>query len=634
MLDGLRQNAGSWVVKGLFLIIILAFVMAYGSGTLGGKGGGVLAYVGETPLMITDFQSRLRRETEALRSQRPGLSSDDLTRMRIKDRVLANMINSTLIRRQALALGLDVSDAELQKRIASYQVFRGKDGRFDTEMYRAVLRGSDMTPADFEQSLRQDIMGEKLQRYLDLTVSVQDAEVRDFFIYGGEKVAIDYLRFSWEDFADQIQPGDADIEKYYADNQDSFRRPARATLQYLQFTPQALASPQSVSAEEIKAYYDAHQDEFAQPEQVRARHLLLKLDADAPEKDVQDVRAKLLRLKARLSKGSSFETLAKEFSEGPSKTTGGDLGWFSRGMMVGPFEEAAFALKPGEVGEPVRTKFGWHLIKLEEHRDAGIKTLAEAEPAIRATLAEDKAAGVLSQKLDQAIGQIIVGDTLAKIAEDLGMPLESTESMTKEMLAQRLGTDAESIQLLFDLETGKASETPVGIEGGYLLVSKSKFVESTVAPLDEVKGSIVQTLKREGALKLAQEKADAVLAELADPAKAETVLAQSKGKLASSKPFARRGLIPELGMNPELVEGSFGGAKGQWLDKSYPVGNGSVLARLTERVAPSEELWERQKEMLRTQIQQAKTNEMFMAYLSGLRDKIEVKVVEPRLLEN
>ncbi|BBD08776.1 SurA N-terminal domain-containing protein [Desulfovibrio ferrophilus] len=634
MLDGLRQNAGSWVIKILFGVIILAFVFAYGSGTLGGKGGGVLAYLGETPIMITDFQSRLRRELDAVRTQMPGLSNEDISQMRIKDRVLANMVNSTLIRQQALELGLAVSDAELQKRIVSYQVFRGKDGRFDTGIYRAVLRGSNMTPADFETGMRQDIMAEKLQKYLDMTVVVDDAEVRDFFQYGGERVAIDYLLFPWEDFAAEVQSSDEQVEKYYADNQDRFRRPARATLQYLQFTPQALSGVQTVSAEEIKTYYDTHQDEFARPEQVRARHILLKLDAGAPEAEVKDVRTKLLRLKARLAKGSTFEELAKKYSEGPSNATGGDLGWFSRGMMVGPFEEAAFSLKPGEVSEPIRTKFGWHLLKLEDHRDEGVKALAEAESDIRSSLAEDKAADALSDKLDQAIGQIIVGDTLVKVAEGLGMTLESTGAMTKDMLVQRLGIDAESVQLLFDLETGKASETPLSIEGGYLLAAKSKFVESTVAPLDEVKGVIVETLRREGALTLAQEKADSVLTELVDPAKAKAALVQYKAKLATSKPFARRGLIPELGMNPELVEAAFAGTEGQWLDKSYSVGSGYALARLVERVAPPEELWERQKELLRTQIQQAKTNEMFMAYLSGLRDKIELKVVQPQLLEN
>jgi len=632
MLDGLRQNAGSWIIKVLFAIIILAFVLAYGSGSMRGKSGGVLAYVGETPISITDFQHRLQREIEALRQQMPGVSNEDLSRMGIKNRVLSGMVNSVLIRQKANELGLAVSDAELQKRIASYQVFRGKDGKFDTAVYRNVLRSNSMTPTDFEEGMRQDIVGDKLQKMLDLTVTVEDAEVRDFFIHGGEKVAIDYLLFAQEDFAAEVNPDDAAIEKYYQDNQETFRRPARATLQYLQFTPQDLAKPGDVSAEDVKKYYDAHQDEFARPEQIHARHILLKVDSDAPEDEAAQIRSALLSIKAQLGK-KSFEDLAKKYSEGPSKATGGDLGWFSRGMMVGPFEDAAFALKPGQVSEPVRTRFGWHLIKLEEHRDKGVKPLTEAETDIRRTLAEDKAAEALSEKLDQAIGQVIVGDSLAKIAESLGMTLESTGAVTEDALAERLGIDADSAQTLFKLETGKASETPVSIEGGYILAAKTNFVESTIAPLDEVRGAIHQTLKREGALKLAQDKADAVLAELSDPAKAEGALAQFKSKLATSKPFARRGLIPELGMNPELVEASFAGVEGQWLAKSYPVGSGVVLARLAQRVPPAEELWDRQKDMLRTQIRQAKANEMFMAYLAGLRDKVEVKIVQPKLMD-
>lgn len=633
MLDGLRQNAGSWVIKILFAIIILAFVFAFGSGSMGGKGGGVLAYVGETPIMITDFQTRMRREVETLRNQMPGVTNEDMAQMGIKNRVLASMVNSVLIRQQAAELGLAVGDAELQKRIASYQVFRDKAGQFDNAIYRAVLRSNSLTPGEFEAGMRQDIMAEKLQQMLDQTVTVTDAEVRDFFLYGGEKVAIDYLVFPWADEADAVTPDDAAIEKYYADNQEPFRRPARATLQYLRFTPQDLADPSAVPADEVKAYYEAHQDRFARPEQVRARHILLKLDQDAPEAEAKDVRSKLLRIKAQLAKGKSFADLAKKYSEGPSNATGGDLGWFSRGMMVGPFEEAAFALESGAVSEPVRTRFGWHLIKLEEHRPEGVKPLEEAESDIRAALSEDAAAEKLSSMLDQAIGQVIVGDSLSQIAETLGMTLESTGAVTKDMLVQRLGIGADDAEFLFNIENGKASDTPVAIEGGYLLAAKSNFVESTVAPLEEVKGEIVQTLKREGALKLAEEKAQALLAELNDPAKAEDALASVKGKLATSQPFARRGLIPELGMNPELVEAAFAATGEQWLGKAYPVGTGVVLARLAERVAPGEDQWERQKDLLRDQIRQSKNNEMFMAYLSGLRDKTEVKVVATKLMD-
>ncbi|WP_461210106.1 SurA N-terminal domain-containing protein [Desulfocurvus sp. DL9XJH121] len=633
MLDGLRQHAGSWIIKILFGIIILAFVFAYGSGTLGNKGGAVLAYVDETPLLIKDFQLRLRREMDQVRSQMPKASDEDLAQMKIKDRVLSSMVNSLLIRQSAEKLGLTVADAEVKERIRVYRAFRNDKGGFDTAIYRAVLSSNNMTPAEFEAGLRADLTAEKLQRHLASTVLVDEAEARDFFLYGGEQAVIDYLLFPWGDFAKGVEPAQSDIEAYYEEHKERFKRPARATLQYLSFTPQALAKDQPVSAEEIKTYYEGHKAEFASPEQVRARHILLKLDQDAGDKDVKDVRAKLLRIKAELGK-RDFAALAEKYSQGPSKAQGGDLGWFSKGMMVPAFEEAAFALKPGEVSDPVRTSFGWHLIKLEEHRDAGTETIEEATPRIKAQLAEEKAATAVGEKLDQGIDQIIVGDSLAKVAETLGMNLESTGPVTEDMLVQGLGVDADSAHSLFNLVPGKASETPVAVEGGYILVSKAAFVDATYAPVEKVKGAIVEALRRETAMGLAQKKADSVLAALLDESKAEDTEAAQAKAIHTSKPFGRRGLIPELGMNPPLVESVFAAPQGKWLDKSFAVNDGYVLVRPDARIAPPEEQWERQKPMLMAQLRQLKGNEMFMAYLSDLRDKAEIKIVEPRLLED
>lgn len=633
MLDGLRQQAGSWIIKILFGVIILAFIFAYGTGTLGGGGGAVLAYVDETPILIKDFQSRLRREMEQIRSQMPNLSEEDLARMNVRDRVLSSMVNTVLVRQGASELGLAVSDAEVKERIRAYGVFKGDKGGFDASMYRAVLQSNNMTPAEFEAGLRADMTAEKLQRHLASTVVVDEAEARDFFLYGGEQAVIDYLLFPWEDFKQGIEPSQAEVESYYAEHKERFERPARATLQYLTFTPQSLAKAQAVSDDEIKAYYDAHTSEFASPEQVRARHILLKLDESASEEQAKAVRTKLLGLKADLAKGKDFADLAKKYSQGPSNVRGGDLGWFSRGMMVPTFEEAAFALKPGQVGDPVRTSFGWHLIKVEERRAAGTKSLEEAAPEIKTQLAEEKAAGGVGERLDQAIDQIIVGDSLPKVAETLDMSLESTGPMTQEMLVQNLGIAADAAKTLFDLEQGKASEMPVAVEGGYILAAKTAFVAATYAPVEEVKDAIVEALRRDAAMRLAKEKADGVLAEFMDPGKAEAAKVRYAKDMDVSRPFGRRGLIPELGMNPALVEAVFASRPGDWLEKSFAVGDGFVLARLSRLVAPPQEQWEKQKPMLMAQIQRLKGNETFMAYIGGLRDKAEIKIVQPKLMQ-
>lgn len=633
MLDGLRQNAGSWIIKILFGIIILAFVFAYGSGTLNNNGGAVMAYVDETPILIKDFQTSLSREVEQLRTQMPNLSNEDMKRMGLKEYVLSGMVNNVLVRKSAEDLGLGVADEEVKERIRAYAAFRNQDGGFDTKVYKAVLRGNRMTPGEFEDSLRAQMISEKLQRYLASTVIVDEAEARDYFLFQGEKLTMDYLLFPWKDFEKGVEPTQTEIQAYYDSNKERFKLPARASFQYLLFTPQALADAQTVTDDEVKAYYEANKDEFARPEQVHARHILIKLDQDADEKQVADARARIMRVKGRLAKGKSFADLAKKYSEGPSNVRGGDLGWFGRGMMVPAFEEAAFGQEPGKVSDPVRTRFGWHLIQVDERREAGTLPLAEAAPAIRKTLGEEKAADEVGDKLDQAIDQIIVGDTLPKVAEALDMNLGSTGPMTQQMLVQQMGVDGESAEAMFNIMPDSASDTPIAVEGGYMLVAKTNFIDATYSPLEEVKDAIVEALKRDGAMKLAKEKADTVLASLLDSAEAEAVQAKYADQIVSSEPFGRKGVVPELGMNPSLVETVFGTPAGQWLETSFPVESGFVLARAGERIAPPEDVWEKAKGPFMAQFAQAKANELFQAYVADLRDKVEVKLVDARLME-
>ena len=632
MLDGLRQNAGSWIIKILFAIIILAFVFAYGSGTLSNKGGAVVAYVDDTPILIKDFQTSLRREMDQLRTQMPNLSNTDMQRMGLKEYVLQSLVNNVLVKRGAEGLGLEVADQELKDRIRTYAAFRNQDGGFDTKVYQAVLRGNNLTPGEFENSQRAALMAEKLQRHLASTVIVDEKEARDYFLFQGEKLSVDYLLFPWEDYKDGVEPSQTEIESYYNDNKERFKLPARASFQYLLFTPKSLAKAQVVTDDEVKAYYEAHTDEFSRPEQVRASHILIKLDEKADDKAVADARAKLLKVKARLAKGADFAEMAKKYSEGPSNVRGGELGWFSRGMMVPPFEEAAFDQEPGTVSDPVRTRFGWHLIKVEERREAGTEALDEVATDIKSQLAEEKAANEVGEKLDQAIDQIIVGDTLPKVAEALDMNLGSTGPMTHQMLLKDMGVDGDAATAMFDIALNTASDTPVAVQGGYMLVAKTNFVEATYSPLEQVSDSIVEALKRKGGMALAKEQADAALAKLAASG-VEDVPVEYADKLAIGKPFGRKGVIPDLGMNPPLVATAFATPSGTWLESSYPVEAGYVVARVGQRIAPPEEVWTKTKDAFMIQFAQAKGRELFQAFVADLGDKAKVEVVEPRLLE-
>lgn len=629
MLDGMRQHAGSWVIKILFLIIILAFILAYGSGSLQQGGSGILAYVDDEPILVRDFERQYETDVRQLQEQIPNLSAEDMAKFDIKQAVLAKMVNTMLLDRQAQRLGIGVTDAELGAFIRSNPRFQGEGQAFDEQYYERAVRAQGMTPAAFEESTRRAIVQHKLMEHVGRAAQVQEREARDLFLFSQERLVVDYLLLPWEDFKEGVTPAEEEIATYYKDNMERFKRPATAGFNLLLLAPANLASRQEVDDAAVRAYYDTHPGEFEVAESVRARHILLELPADAPGAQADKARVELLKLKARLAKGESFATLAEKHSDCPSSARGGDLGWFTRQAMVAPFAEAAFALEPGAVSDPVRTEFGWHLIKVEERREAGTKTFEEAAQGIRQQLAEEKAADALHEVLDMAIGRLVAGDTLAQVAESLDLPLQPVPAVAKATLVQRLGVDEASAEMLFGLAVGKATEIPVEIEEGALLAEKTVDNPESVAGLDEVREAIVEALRREAAMRLAREKAVQVLAETADGDLPATL----RGKVKTSEPFQRSGVVGELGMNPTLAEAAFAAEAGKWLPEPHAVANGYALVRVRERQVPSDEQWAAAKDVMLAQIRQSRQQEMFQAFVMELRDKAQVKIVEPRVLQ-
>ncbi|MFK4763406.1 SurA N-terminal domain-containing protein [Desulfobaculum sp. SPO524] len=635
MLDGMRQNAGSWIVKILFGIIIVVFVFAFGSGTMSnrGKGGAVLAYVDETPILIRDFEMAYQRAAENYRGQNPGVSAEEIQTPAFKQSVFNSMVNDVLVSNEAQKLGITASEEEVRAHILDIPAFRNQDNAFDNTVYQAVLRGSHLRPAQFEADVERGIREQKLRKHLSLAVNVTEQEARDLFRYAGEQARLEYQLFPWQDYTASVTPTDAEIDAYYKANEERFRRPATVSLATLTFTPQALASGQDVSAEEIAQYYEANTSMFKRPEMVSARHILVKLSPNAPEAAVKAARSKLATVKAKLAKGAKFSDLAEEYSEGPSAVRGGDLGYFPRSSMVKPFEDVAFSLKPGQVSDPVRTQFGLHLIKVDDKRAAGVKSLDEARSEIRRIIAEEKATSAMSDKLDQALEQILVDDSAEKIASDLGMKLQQTGPMSKQTLVSALGISEEDADLLFDLPLSTATDSPLNVKDGYILAFKQDSEPSTIAPLDAVKEQIVEALKRKGAMALAQEAAQSSLKGLTaegNTKKAEALFGKAS-KVTSS--FGRQGFIPGLGMNPDLVETVFTTKEGEWLPQTYSVQDGVLIARVQDRIEPSEELWEQQKQLVLDTLTRTKQREVYLAYLNSLRDKAKTEIVEPRVLQ-
>lgn len=633
MLDLIRQRAQGWAVRIIFGLIIVVFVLYFGTGAMRNTGNAsAVAYVGERPIILKEFDAAAKRAMESLRRQNPEISREDLARIRFREQVLNQMVNSMLLEQEAAKLGIAVSPDEIRAAIAGMKVFQ-TDQRFSPDRYKAVLRQSGAEPAEFEADMGRQLLMDRLKQALNLAVAVAEPEARTAFEFAREQIQLEYVLFGWAEFASAVQASDAEISEFYAANQDRFKAPAAMSLEILAVTPKALAKPAEVSAADVEQYYKAHAKNFAQPEAVRLRHILVKVAEDAPGAEVDKARERILKLRVRLDKGEDFAALARAESGDPSAAKGGELGWIPRGTVVPAFEEAAFALKPGETSMPVRSPFGWHLIRAEDKRPEGVKPLAEAEPEVRATLAEEHAAARVGEVLDEALERTLAGEALGKVSADLGLRTTVTGLAPDLQLVQALGVRPEDVGRLTTLGLGQTLDGPLAVADGYVLVRKVDARPEATRPLDEVKAVVIEAVKRQAGMKLAREKSAAVLAEAAAPDSAVQAVLKYKDRLKTTEPVGRQGFIKGLGLNPNLVEDAYNSPAGAWLGQAYPVQDGYALVRLKARIPPAAEDWQAERDFWIKSLVQLKEREIFEAFLKDLRAKADVRIVDPKFLE-
>ncbi len=629
MLDKMRQNASNWVIKTLFAIIILAFVFAFGMGGMNNSGDPIIAYVDEDPITTVAFQQAYEEYRENLHRQNPNISAEQLQDPQIKQIVLGQLVNQKLIREEAERLGVNVSAAEVRDAISRIPAFQNEQKAFDYKLYETVLRQNHMTKAQFEDDFRMDQTVRKLQELIGLPAQISEQEARKMFDWAREEVQINYILISPKEYLEQVAPSEEEISAFYDENKEKFTRPAQVVIEYITFTPAELAPFQEVSEDEAKAYYAAHSDTLVQKEEVNARHILLKVDEGATQEEVDKVLARMMKIQARAIAGEDFAKLAQEYSEGPSAPNGGDLGWFGRdGGMVKPFEDAAFGLVKGEISQPVRTRFGWHIIKVEDRKDPSQMTYEDVEKEIKQILAEEKATDKLSDLLDQTLDQLASGMKISEIADDIGVYTKKSEPMVLAQVQQNFGMKPEAAQVLFDLPEATSTETPLSIKDGYIIAQKVKDIPPALLPVSDVKTAIVNHLKKGKAMDMAREKATDLLARAREGklTTAETALA------ATSRPFGRQGMVPDLGTNQKLVADAFVAQVGQWLPQAYDMPLGVVVASLEKRVPAQSDTWEMEKLFWLASITQRYQDEMFQSFLAELQSRSKTELVRPDLL--
>lgn len=622
MLDVIRSNAQSWGVKIAFGIIILVFVF-WGVGGLTGGPSTVILTVNGEPITIQEFQRKYEQLEQQVRAQYPDIDAAGLKAMQLKQQLIQNLVLENILIQEAKRVGATVTPVELRKVVESFPAFQNAEGKFDPEAYLRMLKAQRNTPGIFEAELRNNMLINKLRTDVTAGAFVPEAEVRDLFRYEGERRILEYVLYPVGDFTSKVAVDDAQIKDYYDANQTAFTVPPQADVEYLLIGAEALAASQVIGDDAVADFYQKNAAQFATPEVAHARHILVRVDEKASAEDQAKAKAKIEAVAARLKAGEDFAAVAKEVSEDPgSAVQGGDLGWFQHGQMVPEFDKAAFALKTGEVSAPVKTQFGWHLILLEERKEAGQKPLDEVKDQIRLRLAQDEAAGKVQEALEQVQLAVIGGKSLKEAGEPLKLEPKSTGLVDTTALSDMTGIKPENLPALLSAKPGTVLDTPFVTKAGYVVAKVNESKPQSVKPLEAVKDDIKARLQQDKARTLAFEAATA-----ARKGFTADLPADLQAKAQKTDPVSRQGRLGALGVSPDLAKAAFAAKLNEWLPVAYTLDGGAVIARVAEVVTPSDEDWKVAAPQITEAVLNAKREQMFRGFLSLLRNgaKIEMK---------
>ncbi len=358
----------------LFIPLVVGFVLfgVQGYDSLG-DGADKVAEVAGKSVTRQELDQAHRREVEQRLAEQPDLDRALLESDEARRATLDSLIAQRVLALAAQDQHIGTSDQRLARELLQdpgIAALRKPDGQLDLQRYNEALRAQGLTPEQYENSLRHDIARRQVLAGVAnsslLPAAVAQPALKAWF----ERREIQVARFAPADFAAKVQVSDADVESYYQANAARFQSPEQVDIEYAVLDLDTVASRIKVSESDLRALYEQGQAQLAKDEQRRASHILLTVAADAAAADKAKVREQAQALLDEVRKSPArFAELAKARSQDPgSASQGGDLDFFSRGSMVKPFEDAAFALAKGQVSDLVETEFGFHIIQLTDIR--------------------------------------------------------------------------------------------------------------------------------------------------------------------------------------------------------------------------------------------------------------------------
>jgi peptidyl-prolyl cis-trans isomerase D len=590
MLDRFRGHQNSWatwVVGG-----ILAFFMTF-FGLSTGFFGRIhpLATVNGKQI-LSDQVDKQATEIRNLYQQMYGANAAEaLKSMNLREQALDMLIERQLVQEEATRLGIRVSTTALQQKIATDPNFQ-HDGQFDFDAYQQILRDNGLLPHEYEDRVRDEMVSSALKSMIDLGIDVSSDEVRHAYNLRNEKIGLNYVEFDWTNFTAGITPTAQQLDDFYKKYRDDFVEPERVKIEFIHYVPAMMAAKFTPSEADVETYYKNHlKSTFTHPEEAHARHILVSVPAGATPAEKESARQKALDILKQAKGRADFAKLAAKYSDDPSnKFSGGDLGTFSRGQMVKPFEDAVFKMKPGDI-TLVETSFGFHVVKLDALSPAHVDTLNEAKPKIIETIRDEEGARLARNAVNEDLSAALAGASLEDLAKKRGLDVVETAEFARNEPIKGVPDAAPLIDAAFKTDVGQVRGVPAS--GAPYLIKLVARVPSHVPPLKDISDKVRDAFVKSAASDKAHAEAVRVLAQVRGAENFAAVAVQDKMALKTVPPFVRSSNnIPGIGQFPEVTdEAGLVASLPVMFDHVMERSGNAYLFEVTARIDPSDQEW-------------------------------------------
>lgn len=516
MLQAIRDRVTGLIAFVILGLLAIPFVFVGLDSYIQGVPEDAVATVGDEKITTSEFQTSFAQYRANLRQQQGEDYNEIATNQPIVRREhLEGMIDQLLLREYAEQLGLTVSDRELQEIIAEIPAFQVA-GQFSAEQYRTVLRSTGRTPQSFDAELRQDLLTNAIPGALTASIAPTETAVDQLIRLREQTRDLGVMTVSPSEFEDQVDVTEEDVAAFYEENPDDFRTVEQVRVAWMELSADELGQALSLTEEQLRQRYQSSAERYLTPEARKASHILIETNDERTNQEAEALANEVLE---RLNGGEDFGDIARELSDDPiSAEAGGDLGYIEPEQMVDAFEEALFQIaQAGDLTDPVQTRFGWHVIRLDDIRPPQGMSFEQARDQILDEYIDTESERLYIEQSDRLIDLIFADDSsLENLAEELDLEVQVSDAISR-IGGDGVFSDPQVLEAAFSdrvlLDNAVSDLIDLGGSRGVVL-QLEEHLPSVVRPLEEVADSIRTRLVRERSADLARARAEALLAEV------------------------------------------------------------------------------------------------------------------------